>query len=285
MTTSAPVSHYPVVDGFRFHVVEWPGEGDPLLLFHATGFHARCWDEIVRMLPGRHVYAVDMPAHGQSDRLPLPLHWDVMGKLLAGLVRQLDLHEITGVGHSFGGHMMVRVAALEPERFRQLLLLDPVIAAPELLRLWQQSGAASPIARRRNVWASPEEMFAALEGRVPYNTWQKRVLQDFCTYGLVRVPGQEHYSLACPPECEASVYENVGSESIYDLMPRVTANVRIVRARSRTADDALFDFRPSPTWPQLAQQFAYAQDVQLTQDHFFPMSEPEIVVGQLQELA
>ena len=49
-------------------VTEWPGEGDPVLLLHATGFHSRCWGGIARELPGVHIYAVDARFHGGSDR-------------------------------------------------------------------------------------------------------------------------------------------------------------------------------------------------------------------------
>src|ERR1043166_8895704 len=40
-------------------VWEWPGEDPPLLFAHATGFHARCWDQIIRMLPDRRCLAID----------------------------------------------------------------------------------------------------------------------------------------------------------------------------------------------------------------------------------
>jgi pimeloyl-ACP methyl ester carboxylesterase len=47
-------------------VLEWQGEGDPILLLHATGFHSRCWNQVVEHLPGQHVFAVDLRFHGGS---------------------------------------------------------------------------------------------------------------------------------------------------------------------------------------------------------------------------
>ena len=32
-------------------VVEWLGVGDPVLLLHATGYHSRCWNQVVAQLP------------------------------------------------------------------------------------------------------------------------------------------------------------------------------------------------------------------------------------------
>ena len=48
-----PRLHHVQVGAQSLALWEWSGEGDPLLLVHATGFHARCWDAIARRLPGR----------------------------------------------------------------------------------------------------------------------------------------------------------------------------------------------------------------------------------------
>ncbi len=57
-----------VLPDVTLQVTEWPGEGDPVLLLHATGFHSRCWACIARELPDVHIYAVDARFHGGSDR-------------------------------------------------------------------------------------------------------------------------------------------------------------------------------------------------------------------------
>ena len=53
----------------RIAYAEWGGRGDPVVfLVHATGFHGRCWDEVVRALPaGLNVIAVDLRGVGDSD--------------------------------------------------------------------------------------------------------------------------------------------------------------------------------------------------------------------------
>ena len=282
MTECAPSDLYFTVRGLRLHVAFWPGEGDPVLLLHATGFHARCWDEIIRRLPGRPVYAVDLPCHGLSEAVRPPPGWDDTSGMVADLVRQLDLQRVTGAGHSFGGHILTKVAAVEPQRFLGILLLDPVIPDPELLRSWQAAGEFEPVSRRRNVWASPEEMEEAFRRRVPYDTWDAAVLRDYCRYGLVKDEGTEHFRLACPPECEAAIYGNTGGHTVYAQLPRVTVPVRILRARGRRPEDRLHDFRPSPTWPALVTHLPKAEEIHLVElDHFFPMSAPWLVAEQL----
>jgi len=124
MTERTPTDLFHTVNGLRLHTAFWPGEGDPVLLLHATGFHARCWDEIVRRLPGRPVYAVDLPCHGLSDAVRPPPGWDATSDLVTELVRRLDLQRITGAGHSFGGHILTKVAAVEPQRFFEPAITD-----------------------------------------------------------------------------------------------------------------------------------------------------------------
>ena len=97
MSERVPSDLYFTVRGLRLHVAFWPGEGDPVLLLHATGFHARCWDEIIRRLPGRPVYAVDLPCHGLSEAVRPPPGWDGTSEMVADLVRLLDLAHRRGL--------------------------------------------------------------------------------------------------------------------------------------------------------------------------------------------
>ena len=72
LTRPDPIEHRIVANGIHFCVFEWPGDDDgraPILLLHATGFHARCWDQVIRYLPGRHCYALDTRGHGRTDKV------------------------------------------------------------------------------------------------------------------------------------------------------------------------------------------------------------------------
>ncbi|MDZ7685974.1 MAG: alpha/beta hydrolase [Gammaproteobacteria bacterium] len=85
-----------------------PVTGEPsILLVHATGFHARCWDLVADALAGLHSIAVDMRGHGRSSEAP-PLSWDTFGADLSALVRALDLTDLVAAGHSMGGHSVVQ---------------------------------------------------------------------------------------------------------------------------------------------------------------------------------
>ena len=87
MTRRQPSLRELAVAGATIAVWEWDGDGDPLLLLHATGFHGRCWDRVVDALPGRRVLAVDVRGHGRSSTPPPPYDWRVLARDLAEVAR------------------------------------------------------------------------------------------------------------------------------------------------------------------------------------------------------
>ena len=88
-------------------VLEWPGDGDPVLLLHATGFHSRCWSQVVEHLPGEHIYAADLRFHGGSGAVG-DVNWQLLVEDTRLLIEHLDLNGLVGVGHSIGGYLMAR---------------------------------------------------------------------------------------------------------------------------------------------------------------------------------
>src|SRR5512132_4143717 len=146
------------VNGLELALWEWPGAGAPILFVHATGFHGRCWDEVIRRLPGRRAIAVELRGHGRSAKPDPPYAWRDCGDDLAEIVRVLDLRDAIGVGHSMGGHSIVVAAAQRPGAFASLLLVDPVIFPAEVYGRPQRDDSLY-IRKRRNDWSSPDEMF------------------------------------------------------------------------------------------------------------------------------
>lgn len=272
------------IDGIDLQVYEWPGEGQPVFLAHATGFHARCWDQVVAHLPGRHVFAIDMRGHGRSDKPEPPYHWPNFGRDVAGVVRALGIEGAVGVGHSKGGYAVTHAAALEPGAFASLLLVDPVIL-PRAAYGREPQGEHFA-ARRRNEWSSPEEMFERFRDRPPFASWDEQVLRDYCTYGLLPNPNGEGYVLACPPHIEAAVYAGSATGGvIYDSIAAIDVPVRILRARLQP-EGAVRDMSNSPTDPELASHFKQAEDIYLPErSHFIPMEAPAFVAKHIEEMS
>ncbi len=287
----APIEASVSVNGVSLTYFEWGrgNPGEPILLAHATGFHARCWGQVVAQLKGRRVIAIDQRGHGRSDKVT-QIRWQDFGHDLAEVVRRLDLQNVLGVGHSAGGHAMVEAAAREPARFRRLVLIDPTILAPEqyAARGSADDGAFVPVAgnthpaaKRRRHFTSIEEMIERLREKPSFGAFTPAALRDYCTWGLLPCVDPPGFELACSPEMEGAVYSGVlGNPAIHDHVQALTIPVTVLRAMEPRTPADLADFRYSPTWPALATRFAHGRDLPHPErTHFMPMEHPKLVAA------
>jgi lipase len=275
-----PIASRVSINGVEIALWEWPGADPPILFCHATGFHARCWDQVIAHLPGRHCFALDIRGHGRSSKLLPPYQWRNFGQDVAELGAVLGLSGAIGVGHSMGGHAVALAAALRPSMFSSLVLIDPVIRSRgAYVGPWRE---AHFVAKRRNRWTSPQEMFDRFQNRPPFATWDQAVLRDYCEYGLL--PDGEDFVLACPPVIEASIYENspAPASDIYSEIDTIRIPVRVIRA-GKIVDPSDVMGR-SPTPPELASSFAQGTDICVAEySHFIPMEAPEFTAKLIAE--
>lgn len=265
------------VEGGELAVWERLGGGPVVLFCHATGFHARCWNRIIELLPGVHAIAVDMRGHGQSFKPAPPIGWKQFGADVAAVARGLGLRDVMGVGHSMGGHSLVVAAAQNPEAFSSLVLLDPVILPSQAyIGAYEDPHYAR---KRRKRWASPDAMFERFREREPFVRWDERVLRDYCGYGVLPAPDGDGVILACPPEIEGSIYEQSRARESDPSaeIAAVQAPVVVVRAPGAAMNSSEIDMMASPTDPALASRFVNGRDVRVEYSHFIPMEAPEFV--------
>jgi lipase len=113
----------------RLHVHEW---GDPeaptLVCLHGVSAHGRRFRRLAEeRLSGRfRVLAPDLRGHGRSGYEPpwdIGTHLDDVLETLAGS----GVESAAWLGHSFGGRLVLELAARAPERLSAAVLLDPAI--------------------------------------------------------------------------------------------------------------------------------------------------------------
>ncbi|WP_205520632.1 alpha/beta fold hydrolase [Tropicibacter sp. Alg240-R139] len=260
--------------------------GPTLLFAHATGFHARIWDQVISHLPAVHSICVDLHGHGQSTGGPFS-SWSDLGEEMAVFIRGLNLIDLVCVGHSLGGHALAQATIKNPQSVRALLLIDPVIMNPEIYALadtLSPEGAQHPAAQRKRNFTSVQEMIDRFRDRSPYSLFTPQVLQDYCEHGLL--PTDTGLTLACPPEVEASSYMlPMTGAFILDHLDQVTCPVTVLRGH--TMDMKSFgDFTRSPTWPGLADALPNGTDVHRPDlSHFMPMQDPAFVANHVARAA
>lgn len=267
---------------------DWPGEpgGPTALLVHATGFHGRCWDRVVQVMPrGWRVLAVELRGHGRSSKDGPFDRWEYYGDDLTEMIDGLGLEGIVPVGHSMGGWAVCHAALARPKTFRHLVLIDPTMNSPEFYGSNRfpdmKEPSDHPSSRRRNEWPDWQALHQRLHDREPYSLWQPPILEDYCRHGVLPAPDGEGCVLACPPIVEASVYMNSWRAYIHERLVEIEAPVTILRAFRRALPPVgQTDYAGSPTWEHLHTKFLRAQDVYLPQhSHFIPMEDPGLVAG------
>lgn len=285
-----PLEHYFQSSHGEICYFEWgsAGGGPLILLLHATGFHARCWDKLVEAFPDDiHVIAVDQLGHGRSAKPEKLTDWSMVAGATSELLESLGHRFAIGAGHSMGGHCLVQIAALLPEMFDALTLIDPVIMDRAVYyKPPSFSATADAVAKRRNRWTGPQEMFDRFKTRHPYRLWDPAVLHDCCTHGLLRGgesenDGEAAFHLACPPASEAAVYATSVLVDPWPMIETIAVPVTVLRAKQIDQSGG-FDFAGSPTLPELADSFARGRDVHLPDlTHFMPMQEPERIADMI----
>ncbi|HXG79137.1 MAG TPA: alpha/beta hydrolase [Methyloceanibacter sp.] len=148
------------------------GSGPPLLLLHGFGASTFTWRKIAPALAETHrVIAVDLKGFGQSDK-PFDERYSVVdqAELVAELIEEKDLRELTLVGHSFGGGVAL-LLALEANgrlegRIARLVLIDS-IAFPQNVPVFFRM-LDMPVVSQLGIRMVPPEVQARLALQIAY---------------------------------------------------------------------------------------------------------------------
>jgi pimeloyl-ACP methyl ester carboxylesterase len=102
------------------------GEGETtVLLVHCWMCDRTFWSQQVPVLSTRYrTIAIDLPGHGQATAEREEWRVADFGEDVAGLIRELDLENVVLVGHSMGGPVSLRAAALSGDRVRGVVAVD-----------------------------------------------------------------------------------------------------------------------------------------------------------------
>jgi lipase len=137
----------------QLHVHEWGDpQGEPLVCLHGVTGYAGVFQRLAEeRWHERRVLAFDLRGHGRSGWEPpwtFATHLADLAETLAGL----GLPAADWVGHSFGGRLILELAAAHPQLVLRAGLLDPAIQVLPDVAL-----AVAELERREPVYATLEE--------------------------------------------------------------------------------------------------------------------------------
>jgi pimeloyl-ACP methyl ester carboxylesterase len=82
--------------------------------------------QIAALSDTHHVIAIDMPGHGESERIASDARLDGFVAWLAAVIDDLGLDSLNIAGHSMGALIAGGIAATQPHRVRRVALLNGV---------------------------------------------------------------------------------------------------------------------------------------------------------------
>ena len=176
-----PSGHITTIAGVEIYYTD-EGTGPAILLCNGSSSSLRTWDGVAAALKGSYrVIRFDIPPGDLSGSIPPALK----GKLVPtdipeGLLAQLHIRHVTGVGVSSGGTMVVQLAAKRPDLVDRLILsntpsdpvnTDPMVLSPALKRETDAFKATGY--RSLAYWNAFWDFFAGVPSRIPVTMRQQ----------------------------------------------------------------------------------------------------------------
>ena len=260
--------------GIRIATYSWGGAGQPVLLSHPTGFHGRIWAPVASALvaAGRCVYSFDFRGHGDSDPSNDGYIWRNFAADVTAVADHFDIagrDDLIAAGHSKGAASLLLAELEQPGTFHNIWAYEPIMFPQGTSPFPPGSDPlANGARRRRNEWASIDEVFTAYSSKPPLNVMTTESLRAYVDHGL-RDRGDGVWVLKCDPENEAATYEGGAANGIFERLHEIKSTVCIAVGETT---DAI-----TPKFAALIQlQLPHATlDVWQGRGHFGPQEDPQ----------
>ena len=111
-------------DGSMISSLRW-GDAEPeIVMLHGGGQNAHTWDA-VGLLMNRPFVAIDLPGHGHSSWREDKEYWPFTNAdSIAVVLDRMGLSNVALVGMSMGGLTAIHLAAIRPQMFSRVVIID-----------------------------------------------------------------------------------------------------------------------------------------------------------------
>jgi pimeloyl-ACP methyl ester carboxylesterase len=222
-------------------VLDWGGNGPPVVLLHPNGFCAGLYEPIAeRIRPIARPIAIDLRGHGGSSAPSgsAAYRFEAIARDILDVLDHLGLHHVAGVGGSLGGAAAILVDRLDPGRWRRLLLAEPV-AFPASAISEGDNPMSAAARRRRPRFDSRPAAVAAYRHKEPLAQLAPEALDAYLRWGTVA--DGTGVRLSCRPEIEAIVFDVsatlAGAADAWDHLPRISCPTTIVSGQDSFLPD------------------------------------------------
>lgn len=265
------------LDGVKIVVHDFGGAGTPILLSHATGFHAHCWEPVAARLAATHrIFGLDHRGYGDADTVdPAEMSWRQYGDDALAAARYVsrlcDGMPVAGVGHSMGGASLLMAAHREPNLFDSLFVFEPIVFPPPDPASGPRPESPLPAGarRRRSEFPSFEAALENFAAKPPLASFHPQAREAYVRHGFK--PTSVGVELKCLPEHEARTYETGGTSGAWDDLPGVSVATWVLSG-------APAPYQPSSFAFAVAERIPGATYVQYDEmGHFGPLEHPDTI--------
>lgn len=194
---------------------EFGGKGPVAHFVHANGYPPECYLPLLEKL-AKHLNLFAMyqrPLWEGSEPKEIS-NWKPLTRDFLDFLDDRKSEPIIAIGHSLGGTVSLRAALQHPERFHALILIDPVIFPPHVVRIWQLVRAFKleyrlhpfirNATRRRRTFESREKLFELYRRKAVFRYFSDESLRSVISGLTLEKNGR--YELIQSPEWEARIY-------------------------------------------------------------------------------
>ena len=219
----------PSTDGVELVVHDLGGDGPPLLLAHATGFHGMVWAPMAeRLARSFHAWAIDFRGHGDSSRPSGGFDWHGFADDVLAVVDDFGLERPFGVGHSKGGAALLLAEQRRPGTFRAMFLYEPVVFPEVPWGGTTENPLSESARRRRDSFASYDDAYGNFSSKPPFSALHPDALRAYVDHGFAAQPDGS-VRLKCRREDEAEVYAMAAHHHAFGSLPQVSCPVVVGR--------------------------------------------------------
>jgi pimeloyl-ACP methyl ester carboxylesterase len=261
-------------------IYEFGGAGSVLHFALANGFAPQTYKPLLDPLTDRY-RVITLPPRALWDGETPPakaITWKafVAQDLIQGL-RDYDLRDVIGVGHSFGGVATLLASIVEPQRFKAIVLLDPTILPPSIMRAVQLArifrasfvnGMAKRAESRRNQFESVEEAYAYFREKRLFADWSDEAVRLYAE--TLKPMDTGAYTLGWAREWEAFYFRTFYAGTWGDI-GKVSRDIPILAVRGGKSDT--FYPKAAEILQRKLPHMDYA--VVAGHGHLFPQSAPD----------
>ncbi len=251
-----PKQRWVEVAGIKLNILEWGDPDKPGLLFiHGGAAHASWWRFIApHFLPDYHCIAVDLSGHGDSARRST-YSSDLWREEVLGLARDRSVFHSTPViiGHSMGGLLAIRAAAVLATNLPGLIIIDSAVR-PVSLNAGKRRRGHELLGKRR-VYESRQQAQTRFR-LIPPQPSKNEILLEYIAAESVIQCG-DGWTWKYDP----SAFRDLQATSVFDELKEITAPTFIIRGQAsrildkETADNMQSEIRAAEDVVEIADAF------------------------------